>query len=88
MNLVTDPGADLTKGNKKHSIMICGHRTSLTLEPEFWEALTHIAAEKKTSIAQIVADIDERRSVNLSSALRVYILNYYKNKRLLCAEQK
>lgn len=59
---------------KKHSILLYGHRTSLTLEPEFWQALTELAARQNMSIAALVATIDEKRTTNLSSAIRVFIL--------------
>lgn len=58
----------------KHSILLYGHRTSITLEPEFWNALTDIASRQKTSVAHLVADIDATRQTNLSSAIRVFVL--------------
>lgn len=58
----------------KHSIVLYGHRTSITLEPEFWQALTDIAVREKTSVAALVAALDEKRTTNLSSAIRVFIL--------------
>lgn len=60
----------------KRSLSIKGHRTSISLEAEFWTQLKSIASHKNISIAQLVADIDaERTQVNLSSALRVFVLN-------------
>ena len=60
----------------KRSLSIRGHRTSISLEAEFWAQLKLVAMEKNISIAQLVADIDTMRSqVNLSSALRVFVLN-------------
>jgi predicted DNA-binding ribbon-helix-helix protein len=60
----------------KRSLSIKGHRTSISLEEEFWTLLKSIAAQKNISFAQLVAEIDsERRQVNLSSALRVFVLN-------------
>lgn len=60
----------------KRSLSIRGHRTSISLETEFWAQLKLVAMEKNISIAQLVADIDTMRSqVNLSSALRVFVLN-------------
>ncbi len=61
----------------KHSIVIYSHRTSITLEDEFWAALKTIAEKQNRSIASIVTEIDDTRSTNLSSALRVYVLNYF-----------
>ena len=65
---------------KKHSVTIAGHRTSITLEPEFWQALQDIAEMEKASIGKLIKRIDETRNPaqNLSSAVRVYILNHYK----------
>ncbi len=64
----------------KHSLIIRSHRTSITLENEFWAALKLIAQNQKRSIAAIVTEIDDIRSTNLSSALRVYVLNYFMEK--------
>jgi predicted DNA-binding ribbon-helix-helix protein len=59
----------------KRSLSIAGHRTSLSLEPEFWEALQAAAAARGVSAPALVAEIDQTRgSRNLSSAVRVWIL--------------
>jgi predicted DNA-binding ribbon-helix-helix protein len=59
----------------KRSLTIAGHRTSLTLEPEFWQAAKTIAKARSISLARLVEQIDEaRKDNNLSSAVRVYIL--------------
>ncbi|MER0237728.1 ribbon-helix-helix domain-containing protein [Fulvimarina sp. MAC8] len=60
----------------KRSLSIRGHRTSITLEEAFWRRLNNLAEEQAMSIAELVAEIDETRNatVNLSSALRVHIL--------------
>ena len=59
---------------KKRSVDIAGHRTSISLEAAFWDALTVIAARRKVSVNQLIAEIDKERSGNLSSALRVFVL--------------
>ncbi|MGE4061866.1 MAG: ribbon-helix-helix domain-containing protein [Rhodospirillaceae bacterium] len=59
---------------KKRSVDIAGHRTSISLEPPFWDALIAIAARRKISINQLIAEIDKDRTGNLSSALRVFVL--------------
>ncbi|MBY0612563.1 MAG: ribbon-helix-helix domain-containing protein [Beijerinckiaceae bacterium] len=60
---------------RKHSLSIQGHRTSISLEEEFWTALKSIADRRAISLAALVAEIDRERSrVNLSSALRVFVL--------------
>lgn len=69
---------------KKHSVTLRGHATSITLENEFWVLLKQIAVNKNQSIASLIDDIDEKRletsitikKGGLSSALRVYVLNY------------
>lgn len=61
----------------KRSVNIAGHATSITLEPEFLDALRVIAAHKQESIDQLVTKIDEERGdYNLSSAIRVYVLKH------------
>ena len=66
----------------KRSITISGHRTSVSLEADFWQALTEIAAEMKRPLAQLVDEIDKRdgRGQNLSSALRIFVLAHYRKK--------
>ena len=64
---------------KKHSLVIAGHRTSVSLEAAFWDALKRIAATDGCSLAGLVARVDaERGAANLSSALRVYALQRFK----------
>ncbi len=59
----------------KRSMSIAGHRTSLSLEPEFWTALQAEAQRRNQSVAALVADIDQARGErNLSSAIRVWLL--------------
>jgi predicted DNA-binding ribbon-helix-helix protein len=66
----------------KRSVTISGHRTSVSLEAEFWQALTEIAAELKRPLAKLIDEIDKRdgRGNNLSSALRVFVLAHYRKK--------
>ena len=65
---------------EKRSITIDGHRTSISLEDEFWKSLKLIAKERNMAINALIAEIDSQRATNLSSALRVHILNYWKDK--------
>ncbi len=66
-----DPGPP-----QKRSIAIAGHKTSVSLERAFWEALRRLAAEDGSSLAALVAKVDAGRGrANLSSALRVYALS-------------
>ncbi len=66
---------------KKYSVMIAGHRTSISLEPEFWEELKNLARQEKLPFSTLIARIDERRDGNLSSALRLYVLHRIKQQR-------
>jgi predicted DNA-binding ribbon-helix-helix protein len=61
---------------KKRSFALAGHRTSIALEPEFWDALQHMASARGATLASLVADIDAVRSPGqkLASALRVAAL--------------
>jgi predicted DNA-binding ribbon-helix-helix protein len=58
----------------KRSVLIAGHRTSISLEEPFWRALREIAARRGVSLNALVAGIDAARQGNLSSALRVFVL--------------
>jgi predicted DNA-binding ribbon-helix-helix protein len=58
----------------KHSVRIAGHATSVSLEPAFWDALCEIAARRRLSINALLAEIDVDRGGNLSSAIRLFVL--------------
>lgn len=66
---------------KKISVSLSGHQTSISLEPEFISALQEIANARQTSVAKIIGEIDSARgmNINLSSAIRVWILKYFRN---------
>lgn len=57
----------------KRSVTIQGHRTSFSLEPIFWDALREAAAADDKALNALVAEIDEARTTNLSSAIRVWL---------------
>ncbi len=60
---------------KKISISLSGHQTSISLEPEFIDALREIATRRSSSLASIINEIDANRGArNLSSAIRVWVL--------------
>jgi predicted DNA-binding ribbon-helix-helix protein len=64
----------------KRSIVFNGKKTSLSLEDEFWNALKEIAAERHVKLSDLVTAIDGRREhANLSSAVRLFVLDYYRN---------
>jgi predicted DNA-binding ribbon-helix-helix protein len=63
----------------KRSLTIAGHRTSLSLEPEFWLALQETARSEKRTLANLVGEIDQSRGTrNLSSAIRVWLFAHAK----------
>ncbi|MET0631738.1 MAG: ribbon-helix-helix domain-containing protein [Xanthobacteraceae bacterium] len=63
----------------KRSIVIAGHKTSVSLEDAFWKGLKEIAGGHDTTLSDLVASIDtERRHGNLSSAIRLFVLDYYR----------
>lgn len=59
---------------KKHSVLIAGHATSISIEGIFWQELTRIAEAQNKSLNALITEIDETRPGNLSSALRVFVL--------------
>ena len=68
----------------KHSIVIAGHRTSISLEKEFWNALKEIAHAKHMTLSDLVAFIDsDRQHANLSSAIRLFVLGFYRDQNWL-----
>ena len=65
----------------KRSFTLAGHRTSVALEPEFWQTLEKIAAERGLSLAGLVQEIDQSRAThNLASACRVAALDFYRER--------
>src|ERR1017187_186935 len=64
---------------KKRSVVVGGHKTSTSLENEFWEALREIAQSQQMSLSKLLAAIKaEQRQNSLSSAIRVFVLNHYR----------
>lgn len=68
----------------KHSLTLRGHRTSVSLEAEFWQAFRQIAEAQGKTISTLAIEIDETRRADagLASAIRVFVLNHYKNAAL------
>ena len=63
----------------KRSIVIAGHKTSVSLEDAFWKGLKEIAGSREMTLSDLVAVIDsERRHGNLSSAIRLFVLDHYR----------
>jgi predicted DNA-binding ribbon-helix-helix protein len=66
----------------KRSIVIAGHKTSVSLEDAFWRSLKEIATGRDMTLSDLVASIDsERRHGNLSSAIRLFVLDHYRTQR-------
>jgi predicted DNA-binding ribbon-helix-helix protein len=64
----------------KRSVVIEDHKTSISLEDEFWEGLKIIAKLRVTSLSALVSTINsQRQHANLSSAIRIFVLNFYRN---------
>jgi predicted DNA-binding ribbon-helix-helix protein len=65
----------------KRSIFLAGRKTSVSLEDEFWNALKKIANDRYVTLSELVSGIDKQRQHgNLSSALRLFVLEYYRGK--------
>lgn len=77
---------DLNPGKiRKRSVRIARHQTSISLEAAFWDTLKQIAGERDCSINQLISDIDVARPAdgsagNLSSAIRVFVLEHVRQK--------
>jgi predicted DNA-binding ribbon-helix-helix protein len=65
----------------KHSLTLRGHRTSVSLEDEFWRAFRQIAAEKGEPVNVLATTIDAARDsdIGLASAIRIYVLRHYRD---------
>ena len=64
----------------KRSIVVAGHKTSVSLEDAFWKCLKDIAGHRDVTLSDLVASIDsDRRHGNLSSAIRLFVLEFYRN---------
>jgi len=72
-NLLFDGPEDSTH-IRKRSVLIAGHATSVSLENAFWQALKNIANLRGVSLNKLITEIDSRRDGNLSSAIRVFVL--------------
>lgn len=63
----------------KRSVVVAGHKTSVSLEDAFWRGLKEVAGERDTTLSELVGTIDsEREYGNLSSALRLFVLDFYR----------
>ena len=72
---------------KRYSVTLHGHRTSVSLEPEFWAVLKQVAEQNGLSLAALIQSIDDERlnagpPTGLSSALRLYLLKHLQNRKV------
>ncbi len=64
----------------KRSVVVAGHKTSVSFEDEFWSALKEIAGGRLTTLSDLIGAIDKQRQhSNLSSALRLFVLDFYRS---------
>jgi predicted DNA-binding ribbon-helix-helix protein len=64
----------------KRSVVIAGHKTSISVEDEFWDSLKEIAGERGMTLAAMIGGIDgDREHANLSSAIRLFVLGVYRD---------
>lgn len=59
---------------RKRSVVVSGHKTSVSVEGTFWQALGRVARRRGVSINQLIGTIDAARTGNLSSAIRIFVL--------------
>jgi predicted DNA-binding ribbon-helix-helix protein len=72
----------------KRSIIVAGHKTSVSLEDAFWKALKEIAGDRSLTLSDLVSEIDTgRREGNLSSAIRLFVLDHYRAHARLARER-
>ncbi|APG46772.1 ribbon-helix-helix domain-containing protein [Phaeobacter porticola] len=78
----------MTNRPRKHSLTLRGHRTSVSLEDEFWQAFREIAAEDNRAINDLAAEIDENRGVDcgLASAIRLHVLRRLRKQRVVSSD--
>lgn len=70
------PGSTL----RKRSVRLAGHKTSVSLEEAFWEELRAIAQARDLSLNALIGEIDQSRGGNLSSAIRLYVLDWLRRR--------
>jgi predicted DNA-binding ribbon-helix-helix protein len=73
-------GAPMKSSVAKRSIVIDGHKTSVSLEDAFWNDLKEIAHTRRVTLSELVAGVDAlRKQSNLSSAIRLFVLEHFQN---------
>jgi predicted DNA-binding ribbon-helix-helix protein len=72
----------------KRSIVVAGHKTSVSLEEAFWNALKEISGLRNMTLSELVGEIDgNRQQSNLSSAIRLFVLDYFKSRAKATQDQ-
>jgi predicted DNA-binding ribbon-helix-helix protein len=70
----------------KRSIVVGGHKTSVSLEEAFWNGMKEISASRGSTLSELVGEIDAaRHQGNLSSAIRLFVLDYFKSRTMRAA---
>jgi predicted DNA-binding ribbon-helix-helix protein len=70
----------------KHSVVLAGHKTSVSLEDAFWQGLKEIASSRRTSLSDLINSIDiDREHGNFSSTLRLFVLSHYQARAAVAA---
>jgi predicted DNA-binding ribbon-helix-helix protein len=65
----------------KRSIVVAGHKTSVSLEEAFWNGMKEISGEHSVTLSELVGEVDaKRQQSNLSSAIRLFVLDYFKTR--------
>ena len=71
----------------KRSIVIAGHKTSVSLEDAFWKGLKDIADDRNVTLSDLVSSIDtDRQHGNLSSAIRLFVLDHFRSQTIVARE--
>lgn len=67
----------------KRSIVVAGHKTSVSLEEAFWSGMKEISAARSMTLSELVGEIDSgRHQGNLSSAIRLFVLDYFRSRAM------
>ena len=70
----------------KRSVVVAGHKTSVSLEEAFWNGMKEISVERNMTLSELVGEIDSKRQQgNLSSAIRLFVLDYFKTRAAAAA---
>jgi len=82
-------GSEMQSAIVKRSIVIAGHKTSVSLEDEFWNGLKEIARDQRATLSNLVGEVDTRRSHgNLSSTIRLFVLDHYRARMAALASDR